>query len=405
MQSPGMTALHLQRGIHPYRINSVDLLRGLIMIIMALDHTRDFFHSTAWNRNPLDLSITTPYLFFTRWITHFCAPTFVFLSGVSIYLQSFRKTKKELSTFLIKRGLWLILLELTIINFSFSFDIYFTTITLQVIWAIGISMVILGLIIRLPYQVLLVIGLVIVFGHNLMDYVEQKPNQQLPFIWDLIHRTSFHPIGKGHFIGILYPFLPWTGLMILGYCCGRLFSKDVDPTYRRKMLVSLGWMIIGFFLIVRATNIYGDPAKWSIRNNILYSILSFINTTKYPPSLLFLCMTIGPGLIFLAYTEGIQNRLTRIITVYGRVPLFYFVVHFYILHFVSMLLFFARGHTLQEGLNAPKGFPVNFIIPGDGYRLTIVYLVWIGIVLLMYPLCKWYGDYKVRKKWWWLSYL
>lgn len=405
MQNPGASALHIQRGVHPYRINSVDLLRGLIMVIMALDHTRDFFHSTAWNRNPLDLSITTPYLFFTRWITHFCAPTFVFLSGVSIYLQSFRKTKKELSAFLIKRGLWLILLELTLVNFSFSFDIYFTTITLQVIWAIGISMFILGLIIRLPYQALLVIGLVIVFGHNLMDYVEQRPNQQLPFVWDLIHRASFHPVGKSHFIGILYPFLPWTGVMILGYCCGKLFSKDVDPTYRRKMLVGLGLMIIGFFIIVRATNIYGDPAKWSTRNNFLFSILSFINTTKYPPSLLFLCMTIGPGLIFLALTEGIQNRLTRIITVYGRVPLFYFVVHFYILHTVSMLLFFTRGHTLQEGLNAPKGFPVNFIIPGDGYRLTIVYLIWIGIVLVMYPLCKWYGDYKASKKKWWLSYL
>jgi uncharacterized membrane protein len=375
------------------------------MIIMALDHTRDFFHSTAWSRDIMDLTTTTPSLFLTRWITHFCAPIFVFLSGISIYLQGFRKTKKELSVFLLKRGLWLILLEITLINFSFSFDPHFTTITLQVIWVIGISMVILSAFIYLPWKIILIIGFAIVLGHNLLDNVEQRPGVDLPFIWDLLHRQSFHKISTNHFIGILYPFLPWTGLMMLGYSCGRLFSKNVNAAYRRNTLAILGLSVITFFIVLRWTNIYGDPFKWSQQRNLMFSIFAFIRTQKYPPSLLFMCMTIGPALLFLSLFESARNRLTRIITVYGRVPFFYYLIHFYVIHTVCMLLFLSRGHKLAEGLNAPKGFPVNFIIPGEGYSLTTVYLIWLALVIALYPLCKWYSNYKATHKAWWLSYL
>jgi len=391
-------------GAHPYRINSIDFLRGLIMVIMALDHTRDFFHVTAWTQNPLDLTVTTPILFFTRWITHFCAPIFVFLSGISIYLQSFRKSKKELSVFLITRGLWLILMEVTLINLSFSFDLHYYTLVLQVIWVIGISMVILGLLIFLPFQVILFIGLIIVFGHNWLDQFEQ-PMRQQSFMWDLLHRQSFHPLWKGHMLGILYPFLPWTGLMCLGYCCGKLYRRKVDHTHRRKALTYLGFGVILFFILLRATNTYGDPFKWSTQKSLLYTILSFVNTQKYPPSLLFMCMTIGPALLFLAWMEPVKNWLTRIFTVYGRVPFFYYLIHFYLIHAVCTLLFFVRGHHLEEGLNTKKFFPANFIIPGEGYSLGTVYLIWLAIVIALYPLCKWYGEYKAKHRHWWLSYL
>src|SRR2546423_8099521 len=388
-----------------FRVDSIDLLRGVVMIIMALDHTRDFFHAPAWADDPLNLSTTTPLLFFTRWITHFCAPIFVFLSGVSIYLQRFRKSDRELSTFLIKRGLWLILMEITLINFSFSFDWHVTTITLQVIWSIGISMVILGLMIHLPFNFILITGLIIVFGHNLMDFAERIPNRKFGFFWDLAHRQAFYPLWDGHVLGIFYPFLPWTGLMLLGCCCGRLFNKDVNPSYRRKMLTRLGLATIIFFIALRATNFYGDPNPWSPQRNSLYTFLSFINTNKYPPSLLYMCMTIGPALLFLAWMEPIHNRLTKVITVYGRVPFFYYLIHFYIIHSLCTVLFFMRGHSLEEGLNAPKGFPVNFIIPNEGYSLGTVYLIWAALIIIMYPLCKWYSDYKQSHRSWWLSYL
>jgi uncharacterized membrane protein len=238
-----------------------------------------------------------------------------------------------------------------------------------------------------------------------MNIVEQRPNQQLPFIWDLAHRLSFHPIGGGRTLGILYPFLPWTGVMLLGYSCGKFFRKEVDPLHRRRTLTMLGFGVILFFIALRASNAYGDSFPWAVQKNFLYSILSFVNTAKYPPSLLFICMTIGPALLFLAWMEPVHNWFTKVFTLYGRVPFFYYLIHFPLIHGISTLLFFSRGHTLQEGLNTAKGFPVNFIIPGDGYSLTTVYLIWLAIVISLYPLCKWYGKYKQTHRSWWLSYI
>jgi uncharacterized membrane protein len=387
------------------RINAIDFLRGFVMIIMALDHTRDFFHVATFTGDPLNLATTTPALFLTRWVTHFCAPVFVFLAGCSAYLQSFRKTKKELSLFLLKRGLWLIVVELVLMTFIFSFDIYYQNIVLQVIWAIGISMVILAGMVWLPFPVILAVGLIIVFGHNLLDRFEQAPGFQSAWWYDLLHRPGVRPAGNGRMVMMLYPFLPWTGVLLLGYCLGRLFRQDVPPLRRKKVLAALGIAALVLFVILRAGNVYGDPQQWSQQKNELYSFFSFINLQKYPPSLLFLCVTLGPALIFLALAGPVKNAFARFVTVYGRVPLFYFLLHFFLIHLACMFYFLLRGYSFSEGIVATPGFPFNFVVPGEGVSLGVVYIIWAVLVLLLYPACKWYGNYKRRKKSWWLSYL
>lgn len=391
-----------------YRFGSIDLLRGLVMIIMALDHTRDFFHETAFTQDPLNLETTTPALFFTRWITHFCAPVFVFLAGSSAWFQGLRKTKKDLSLFLIKRGIWLIIVEAAIMSLIFTFDIEYKAITLATIWAIGISMVILGLAILLPFPLTLAIGILIVFGHNALDFYEKNLQTSPGFFYDLMHRVSFYPLDNAnpqdHTLVILYPFLSWTGLMLLGYCFGKLFTS-YDGTQRKKILLWTGFVVIAIFIIVRALNIYGNPEKWEEQDSFFYTFLSFIDTHKYPPSLLYMCMTIGPGIIFLAMVNNTDNRLSRLIKVYGRVPFFYYVLHFFVIHLVSTIIFFLKGNSLAAGIHNELLLP-NFVIPREGFSLGVTYLFWIGIVAALYPVCKWYDRYKSnhREKWW-LSYL
>ncbi len=387
------------------RIQSIDLLRGIIMIIMALDHTRDFFHSEAFTGDPLDLATTTPFLYFTRWITHFCAPVFVFLAGTSAWLQSRRKTKKELSRFLITRGLWLILIEITVITLGISGDINFGIIIMQTIWSIGISMVILGLMIWLPFYAILVTGLIIVFGHNALDFAEDYYKGEVSVFWHFLHLPTVLPLGDGHTLGIFYPFLSWAGLMMLGYCCGKIFTA-IEPPQRNKVLLWMGIGLLLFFVAVRAVDIYGDPANWAAQKTGLYSFLSFMNVTKYPPSLLYMCATIGPALIFLALIKNVQSRFAKIIIVYGRVPFFYYILHFYLLHSLSIIFYLARGHSFAEGMKGVPGLPLKFVVPGEGNSLWVVYGVWLAVVIALYPLCKWYDNYKTNhpeKKW--LSYL
>ena len=391
--------------VSSYRIDSIDLLRGLVMVIMALDHTRDYFHDKAFVEDPLSFQTTNPFLFFTRWITHFCAPGFVFLAGTSMYLQSLRKTKKELSLFLLKRGLWLVAVELFVINFGITFDINFSFILLQTIWAIGISMIVLGLLIWLPFKAIFATGIIIVFAHNLLDYYEAGKQGGFTLFYSLLHRPNFFPLWEGSTLGVLYPFLPWVGLMIMGYCLGRIFEKIKTAEERKVILIRLGIVIIAFFILVRAINMYGDPRVWSEQKNLVFTTMSFLNTTKYPPSLLFMCMTIGPALIFLAFAGNASSRIARFITVYGRVPFFYYIVHFYLLHLITAICFMARGHSFQEGLSGFPGFPFRFVAPGEGYSLGIAYLVWIAVVISLYPVCKWFSDYKKTHRQWWLSYL
>ena len=387
------------------RIESIDLLRGLVMIIMALDHTRDFFHSQALTGDPLDLATTTPFLYFTRWVTHFCAPTFVFLSGLSAWLQSKRKTKKELSRFLITRGLWLVLLELTVITLGITGDIHFSFFVLQTIWSIGISMIILGLVIWLPFNMILLAGLLIVLGHNSIDFAEASRKGIVPEWWSFLHLPGVLHLWGNHMLGIFYPFLPWTGLMMLGYCCGKIYS-DIEPVRRNKILLWMGIGSLVFFALLRATNIYGDMIHWSRQKNILNSFLSFMNLQKYPPSLLYICATIGPALIFLSVVKNTGNRLAKIIIVYGRVPFFYYILHFYLLHIINIFCYLSRGHSMKEGMQGVPGLPFKFAIPGEGYSLWVVYGIWIAVVVALYPLCKWYDNYKTdHKEKWWLSYL
>lgn len=387
-----------------HRIYSLDLLRGLVMVVMALDHTRDFIHYDAFVHYPLDLATTSPWLFFTRWVTHFCAPVFVFLAGTSIFLQGMRKTPDEHSAFLVKRGLWLIFIELFVISFAWTFDFTFRVFTLQVIWAIGISMVCMSGLIRLPYLVVVALGFIMVLCHNLLDGLEFT---KYGWFWDVLHNGAFafHSIGGGHSVMIVYPFLPWLGLMMLGYGLGKVYEASFSAMHRHLFLVGTGSGVILFFVLMRYLNIYGDPVAWSPQHNGLFTLLSFLNTQKYPPSLLFTCMTIGPALIFLSFSENIQNGFSRVLSVYGRVPFLYYVVHFFIIHLIAMIFFLRRGHGFFDAPWDGFGMPFRFLLPGEGLSLISVYAVWLLVVVLLYPLCKWFSDYKAKHKDWWLSYL
>ena len=400
----------MQPTINPVqrRIESIDILRGVVMVIMALDHVRDYFHIASNTDNPLNLVTTTPLLFFTRWITHFCAPIFVFLSGVSVYLQSQRKTKKELSAFLIKRGTWLILLELTVVSFAWSFNPHYQFVFLQVIWAIGISMILLGILIWLPFNFILVTGLFIFFAHNLLDIPESAKAYKATLFWDLLHHANFivYSYAQHHAVFIAYAFLPWTGLMLLGYCAGTFFTRQFSAPQRRKYLLMIGSALIIFFIVLRFINVYGDPVPWSYQKNGLFTFLSFVNVNKYPPSLLYMSMIIGCACLFLVFIEKAKNRFTEIMIIYGRVPFFYYILHIYLVHLLAVCAFFLRGHQAEEITKTGTKFPFYFVVPGEGYGLVVVYLLWLAVVIALYPLCRWYNNYKTNhKEKWWLSYL
>ena len=396
------------------RIQSIDILRGIVMVIMALDHVRDFFFkpegqsgaASAVALDPTNPATTTPLLFFTRWITHFCAPTFIFLAGTSIFLMEQRKSKKELSWFLIKRGLWLVFVEVIIITFGWRFDPLYHLFFLQVIWAIGVSMIIVGLLVNFPWQVLFVLGLLIFFGHNLMDYPDVSAGLKGTIFADFAYFSnfSFVSLGSGRGAIIIYAFVPWTGLMLLGYCLGQLFTKRFDPAKRKKILLLLGGGLILLFIVLRYINDYGDPFRWEsqTRGNF-YTFLSFLNVNKYPPSLDFLSVTIGVSMIALALLEGIQNKITGIFSVYGRVPMFYYILHFYIIHLIVVIVFFAQGFSFSQ-ITGP-GNLFYFRPESFGFGLAGVYMVWLIVVLVLYPLCKKYDRYKTTHDKWWLSYL
>lgn len=374
------------------------------MVIMALDHTRDFFHITAITDQPTNMATTSPLLFSTRWITHFCAPGFVFLSGIAAFLNGQKKTTGQLGSFLLKRGMWLIVLEICVVSLILTFNPFYNFIFLQVIWAIGISMILLAALIHLPFRILLAIGLAIFFAHNLLDYPEAASKGGINIFWAMVHgRNAFIPINTTHVIFIAYSFLPWTGIMILGYCCGKLYMAGAAPASRKKILIATGLAMLALFVLLRAINLYGDPFPWTSQRNRITTLLSFINTNKYPPSLLFCCMTLGPLLIVLPLIENMQNRLTRVFMVYGSVPLFYFIGHFLLIHLLCVVLFFTSGRTLGQAFTPPS--PFGFRPASFGYPTPTVYLLWLLVVLIMYPLCKKYGKYKSTHRQWWLSYL
>jgi uncharacterized membrane protein len=387
------------------RITSIDFLRGTVMIIMALDHVRDYFHADAFLFDPTDLQQTNVAIFFTRWITHYCAPVFMFLAGTSAFLIGQRKTKKELSAFLFKRGLWLILLELVVMNFGWNFNITFPTILLITLWALGVSMIALSVFVHLPFKAILVIGIIIVAGHNLLDTIHVPGNTFPAFLWGVLHEQEFFTWGR-EMVLTGYPVLPWIGVMALGYCLGALYTPACDAQKRKKTLLLIGWSAIGLFILLRFSNMYGDLHPWAAQKNPFFTFLSFLNNTKYPPSLLFILMTLGPSVLFLAFTEKAKGPIVNIVSVYGRVPLFYYVIHVYTVHLLTLLAsqFFTVYGWRKWILDQPLWFDKE--LKGYGFSLTVVYLVWIGIVVGLYPLCKWYDRYKQsHKEKWWLSYL
>ena len=269
-------------------------------------------------------------------------------------------------------------------------------------------MVILGLLIRVHFNFIFILGLAIVFGHNLLDISESATGFKAGFLWDLMHHGFFvfYPLTQNHALVLLYPFVPWTGLMMLGYCTGILYSQKFSVEQRRKNLNSIGIGLILLFAVVRFINIYGNPEAWSTQKNGLFTMLSFIDVHKYPPSLLYMCITIGTALLLLPFLERSQNRFTNTMRIYGRVAFFYYVVHIYLIHLVSAICYIAKGHSLQEATNINGGLPFYFLASKDGYSLPVVYLIWICVVIALYPICKWYDNYKTnhREKWW-LSYL
>ncbi|GAB3880752.1 DUF1624 domain-containing protein [Spirosoma agri] len=372
------------------RITTIDVTRGLVMIIMALDHIRDLLHITAISQNPTDLTTTTAPIFLTRWITHLCAPTFVFLSGASAYL-SLKKNRNSAASrgFLFRRGLVLILLELTVINFAFWFDIQFRSLLLQVIYVIGGGLIILSILSRLPVRWVGLLGLVIVFGHNLLALLPPITNPTARFVSALFFRVDFFPLSPSFAVVTGYPLIPWLGIMLVGFALGSRLDQPI--TVRRRLLFRLGLSALGLFVILRFINVYGDPAPWSTQKDALFTVLSFINVTKYPPSLLYDLLMIGIALVVLGLADGVDNPVTRWLMVYGKVPMFYYIIHWYSVHLLMIAMVLLQGFSLND----IQAGTMSFGRPaGAGISLGPIYLVWLGLVLALYPLCRWYGRYK-----------
>ena len=315
------------------RLNSIDLLRGLVLMVMALDHTRDFFGASAMN--PRD--VAEPALFMTRWITHFCAPIFVLLAGMSAYLYGARgRTTGELSRFLLTRGFWLIAIEFTVVRFGWMFAFNLDYFIMQVIFAIGASMVVLAALVHLPRWAIAAIGVTLIAGHNLLDGIKAEDFGALGWVWNILHQPAMLTSADGMRLFALYPLIPWIGVMAAGYALGPLFKAE--RTARVQWLALLGLAVTAGFVLLRATNLYGDPQAWVAHESVLATLLSFINTEKYPPSLLYLMMTLGPGLLLLAAFETARGRVVDTVVTFGRVPFAYYIAHIYLIHALAVAL-------------------------------------------------------------------
>lgn len=384
------------------RISSIDLARGLVMMIMALDHVRDLMHIDAINQSPTNLATTSPALFFTRWITYLCAPTFVFLAGTSAYLSSRNKNTSEIRMSLIKRGLWLVFLEFTVVNFALYFDIGFHNYIFEVIAAIGFGLIMLGVLIRVSSKMIGLIGLIIIFCHNLLPLIPFEEGSIIKIILSPFFVPGRFPLSGESFFFMAYPPVPWLGIILTGFAAGSYFELQDDR--RKKLFSRIGFVAIGLFILVRFINIYGDPASWSNQKNLLFTFLSFINITKYPPSLLFCLITLGLLFLFLASADGLNKRIFNIVAVYGKVPLFYFILHFYLIHLlmIFMLLFQGFEWSQLDFSTGTFGRPQN---AESGISLWAVYIIWIIVVAALYKPCLWFGTYKATHKDWWLKYI
>lgn len=371
------------------------------MVLMALDHTRDYFHAPAFLYDPADPLQTSIPIYFTRWITHICAPVFCFLAGISVFFVSLKRTRAELSGFLIKRGLWLVFIELTIVNFAWYFDIRFSTPGLLVIWVLGISMIILSALIYFPRNVILVLSCAVIVGHNLLDNVHFEGS----IFWAILHEFATFNFSNDIAFYAYYPIIPWFAVMSLGYCFGSFYDRSFDVKRRRLIFNSIGISFIVLFFMVRGINNYGNLQPWVQFESFSQTVMSFMNPAKYPPSLSYLLMTIGPALILLANVEAIKGRVVRFFQVFGRVPFFYYILHLYLIHLLALLAAEVTGFGWELMILSDWVTEIE-LLKGYGFNLIVVYSVWVLVIVLIYPLCKKFDSYKLsHKEQWWLSYL
>ena len=365
------------------RIISIDVLRGLVMALMALDHTRDFFGAAGFN--PRDVS--EPALFLTRWVTHFCAPTFIFLAGLSAFLYGSGRGTAETSRFLVVRGLWLIVIEFTIVRLGWTFNLGpFQEFTAGVIWVIGVSMIALAALVWLPRWAIAGVALVMIASHNLLDGIRADQFGDGGALWHILHQPGVAHLGDGIKLFVLYPLVPWIGVMAAGYALGPVMQRE--PGARQRLLFGLGAAVTLGFVLLRASNLYGDPAPWTGQATWLATVLSFLNCEKYPPSLLYLMMTLGPALMLLAAFEHARGWLAGVLATFGQVPFFFYVVHIYLIHALAVAAGLAMTGTLASN-------------PGIGLSLAGIYLIWLLVLVLLYPVCRWFAGLKQRGGGWW----
>ena len=391
------------------RFSSIDALRGLVMILMALDHVRDFFHLGAMSFSPTDLTKTTPLLFFTRWITHFCLPVFMFTAGAGAFLwwRRSNRNRRQLSRFLWTRGLWFVFLELTVMQLAYNFNASpHLLVLLLILWIFGICMILMAALIFLPATWLLVFSASVIALHNSLDGLSASQFGSSAWLWNLLHQPGVINLA-GHPVLVSYTLLPWLGVMAAGFCFGDVLIQE--PLVRQQFMRKIGFGLVIAFMVLRTINRYGDPVPWTSQKSVVLTVLSFLNCTKYPASLDFLLMTLGPALLLLAYLDRHPPAIVNPLVIFGRVPLFYFVLHFYLIHALAVLMAWFRYGSAAfsfmlnslPSMGGPRQlFPAHF-----GYSLLSTYLIWILAVVSLYPLCRWFAKLKARRRSWWLSYL
>lgn len=384
------------------RLTNVDAVRGAVMILMALDHVRDFFHRGGMQFSPTDLARTTPILFLTRWITHFCLPAFMFTTGIGAFLWSQRrnKTNKELAGFLVRRGVLFVLLELTVLQFAYDFNLpTHYLILLLVLWIFGICLIPMALLVQLPVRWLAVLSISAIMLHNLLDKVAGPQSGPAAWLWHVFHQPGLLTI-SGLPVLVTYTLIPWLPVLAAGYCFGAILA--LPPDKRHKLTRNIGIVLIAAFIVLRTINQYGDPVPWTTQKSAVMTALSFLNCLKYPASLDFLCMTLGPTLLALAYFDGHPLGLTNPLVVFGRAPLFYFIAHLYIIHvallFAGWLRYGSKAASFMFNPVPSMGGPAQLFPPDFGWSLTVVYCLWVAVVVLLYPLCRWYARVKSERR-------
>ena len=378
------------------RLTSIDMLRGFVMVVMTLDHVRDMVTQPP---QAMDFSHADGALFFTRWITHICAPTFVLLAGTSAFLYGAKgRGPGVVARFLLSRGLWLVFVELTLVNFGWNFNVGPRTVPfLQVIWAIGWSMAGLAALVWLPQLVIAAVGATLVLGHNLLDGGQPLAAEASP-VWVLLHIQGRLTIHGTPIAFVAYPLIPWIGVMALGYAIGPHFT-GINPE-RPRRLAQAGLLLTLAFFALRLGNLYGEPSAWAVHDGTVATLVSFFNVTKYPPSLQFLLMTLGPALLLLGWFERATGPVAAALVTIGRVPFFYYVLHLYVIHAVALVIGLAQGFSVRDIAVIVFMYP-----PGFGVSLGRAYLLWVATIVALYPACVWFAGVKARRREWWISYL